>query len=240
LPASGDGNETFTTPFSNNSDNVIVKADQHLHLFSAGDLLTGRYFYSHGMQSFPLGMLYTGSSAPGYNTTTPTHVNIVSLSYTSVPRSNLIFEVRGGYNRFLQQFMPQDIGLNPNTAFGLDTLSPGYSTKDLGLPTIDIGAYSPIGATASDARGRMDTNYQLFGNVSLTKGQHSFKAGYEWRRTFINSFINSGHRGKLVFSTPGGYFSCRARLMAAVQPTVTARATPTRTTAGPTCWIPGA
>jgi hypothetical protein len=206
LPATG-GDETFTTPFSNNSDNLIVKADQHLHLFSAGDLLTGRYFYSRGMQSFPLGMLYTGSSAPGYNTSTPTHVNLVSLSYTSVPRSNLIFELRGGYNRFLQQFIPQDTGLNPNTAFGLNTLPPDYSTRDLGLPTIDVGAYSPIGATASDSRGRVDTNYQLFGNVSLTKGGHSYKAGVEWRRTFINSFINSGHRGKLVFNSLDDFLS---------------------------------
>jgi hypothetical protein len=195
------GSETFTTPFSNNSDNLIAKGDQHLKLFSPGDLLTGRYFYSHGMQSFPLGMLYTGSSAPGFNTSTPTHVNIVSLSYTSIPRSDLIVEVRGGYNRFLQQFLPQDIGLNPNSAFGLNTLPPDYSPRDLGLPTIDVGAYSPIGATASDSRGRIDTNYQLFGNVSLIKGRHSFKTGFEWRRTFINSFIDSGHRGKLVFNS---------------------------------------
>jgi hypothetical protein len=200
LPASGDGSETFTTPFSNNSDNVIIKADQHVHLFSPGDLVAGRYFYSHGMQSFPLGMLYTGSSAPGFNTSTPTHVNLVSLSYTSVPRSNLIFEIRGGYNRFLQQFLPGDMSLNPNEAFGLNTLPPNYSPRDLGLPTIDVGAYSPIGSTASDSRGRVDTNYQLFGNVSLTQGRHSYKAGIEWRRTFINSFIDSGHRGKLVFS----------------------------------------
>jgi hypothetical protein len=206
LPETG-GAETFTTPFVNNSDNVIAKADQHLHLFSTGDLLTGRYFYSHGTQSFPLGMLYTGSSAPGYNTSTPTHVNIVSLSYTSVPKSNLIFEIRGGYNRFLQQFIPQDTGLNPNTAYGLNTLPPAFTKNDLGLPTIDVGAYSPIGATASDARGRIDTNYQLFGNVSLTKGRHSYKAGYEWRRTFINSFINSGHRGKLVFSSLDDFLS---------------------------------
>jgi hypothetical protein len=201
LPAAGDGNETFTTPFSNNSDNVIAKADQHLHLFSAGDLLTGRYFYSHGMQSFPLGMLYTGASAPGFNTTTPTHVNLASLSYTSVPRSNLIFEVRGGYNRLVQQFIPEDTGLNPDTAFGLNTLPQGYSARDLGLPTIAIGGFSPVGATSSDSRGRVDSNYQLFGNVSLTKGRHAFKAGVEWRRTFINSFIDSGHRGKLVFGS---------------------------------------
>jgi hypothetical protein len=206
LPATG-GAETFTTPFLNNSDNVIAKVDQHLHLLSAGDLFTGRYYYSHGTQSFPLGMLYTGSSAPGYNTSTPTHVNIVSLSYTSVPRSNLIFEIRGGYNRFLQQFIPQDIGLNPNTAFGLNSLPPNPTKWDTGLPTIDVGAYSPIGATASDARGRIDTNYQLFGNVALVKGAHSYKAGYEWRRTFINSFILSGHRGKLVFNSLDDFLS---------------------------------
>ena len=206
LPATNES-VTFTTPFTNNSDNVIAKVDHHFKLFSLGDLLTARYFYAHGMQSFPLGMLFTGSSAPGYNTLTPTHVNIVSLSYTSIPKSNLIFEVRGGYNRFLQQFLPQDIGFNPDTTFGLDTLPPGYSTRDTGLPTITIynpsGLYSfsPIGATASDSRGRVDTNYQLFGNVSLTEGRHSFKAGYEWRRTFINSFIDSGHRGKLVFNS---------------------------------------
>jgi Carboxypeptidase regulatory-like domain len=206
LPQTG-GDETFTTPFLNNSDNMIAKVDQHLKLFSPGDLLTGRYFYSHGTQSFPLGMLYTGSSAPGYNTSTPTHVNIVSLSYTSIPKPNLIVEVRGGYNRFLQQFLPQDIGLNPNTTFGLNSLPPDFSPRDLGLPTIIVGSYSPIGSTASDSRGRIDTNYQLFGNVSLGKGRHSYKAGFEWRRTFINSFIDSGHRGKLVFDSLGDFLA---------------------------------
>ncbi|MGC1461244.1 MAG: carboxypeptidase-like regulatory domain-containing protein [Terracidiphilus sp.] len=206
LPQTG-GDETFTTPFLNNSDNIIAKVDQHLKLFSPGDLLTGRYFYSHGTQSFPLGMLYTGSSAPGYNTSTPTHVNIVSLSYTSIPKPNLIVEVRGGYNRFLQQFLPQDIGLNPNTTFGLNSLPPDFSPRDLGLPTISVSGYSPIGSTASDSRGRIDTNYQLFGNVSLAKGRHSYKAGFEWRRTFINSFIDSGHRGKLVFNSLGDFLA---------------------------------
>ena len=156
-------------------------------------------------------MLYTGSTAPGFNTVTPTHVNIASISYTSIPKPNLIVEVRGGYNRFINQFLPQDLGLNPNTAFGMNTLTPGYTRYDLGLPAIGVyhsmvggalsGAFSPIGATSSDSRGRIDTNYQLFGNVSLTKGRHSYKAGYEWRRTFINSFIDSGHRGKLVFDS---------------------------------------
>ncbi len=89
----------------------------------------------------------------------------------------------------------------------MNTLPAGFTSRDLGLPTIDVGAYSPIGSTASDSRGRIDTNYQLFGNVSLIEGRHAFKAGYEWRRTFINSFIDSGHRGKLVFSSLDDFLS---------------------------------
>jgi hypothetical protein len=205
---------TYTTPFLNNSDNLIVKFDQHLHTFSKDDLLTGRYFYSHGSQSFPLGMLNTGSSAPEYRTSTPTHVNIVSLSYTSVPKSNLIVELRGGYNRFLQFFLPQDLGFNPSN-IGLETLPPGaMASRDYGLPSIsisgsgnDTGAFSAIGVTSSDSRGRIDTNYQLFGNISLTKGRHNYKMGYEWRRTFINSFIDSGHRGSLSFSNFDAFLS---------------------------------
>jgi hypothetical protein len=219
LPLTGTGPaaETFTTPFHNVSDNAIFKLDQHMHLFSAGDLLTGRYFYSHGMQSFPLGMLNTGGGAPGSNTVTPTHVNIISLSYTTVPKSNVILEVRGGYNRFVQQFLPQDMKFNP-MSIGLDTLPPGETTssRDFGLPTIKVAelkldgtssALSPLGATTSDARGRVDTNYQLFGNLSITKGKHNFKMGYEWRRTFINSFINSGHRGELIFNNLGDFLA---------------------------------
>ncbi len=196
---------TYTTPFTNNSDNLIVKLDQHLKVFSNSDLLTGRYFFAQGAQSFPLGMLNTGSTAPGYNTYTPTHVNIVSLSFTSAPKSNLVFEIRGGYNRFYQAFLPQDNAFNPTT-IGLNTLPPGFTSADMGLPSIKISngenaAYSPIGSTSSDARARIDTNYQLFGNVSWTKGTHNYKWGYEWRRTFINSYINSGHRGSLSFAS---------------------------------------
>ncbi|HEX8924166.1 MAG TPA: carboxypeptidase regulatory-like domain-containing protein [Terriglobales bacterium] len=192
---------TYTTPFSNRIDSLIFKVDQHLHWFSDSDLLTGRYYFGNSDQSFPLGMLYTGSSAPGYNTLTPTHVNIVSLSYTSIPKTNLVVELRGGYNRFLQTFSPQDGKFDP-TSIGLNTLPPEFSSsRDFGLPTISIGGLSPIGATSSDSRGRIDTNYQLFGNISLTHGKHNYKWGYEWRRTFINSYIDSGHRGKLSFAS---------------------------------------
>ena len=198
----GYGCETFTMPFLNNSDNVIAKVDQHLKLFSSGDLLTGRYFYAHGMQSFPLGMLNTGTGTPGSNTLTPTHVNIISLSYTSIPKPNLIVEVRGGYNRFLQQFLPQDIGLNPNTAYGLNTLPPAFSRYDLGLPTIDVWRLTARSAPPPATRAAASTPTTSSSATSRSpKAGTATRPAIEWRRTFINSFIDSGHRGKLVFDS---------------------------------------
>jgi hypothetical protein len=214
--AAGDpASVTYTTKFRNDNDNVIVKLDQHLHALSDGDLFTGRYYYGHGIQRFPLGMLNTGAGAPNTNTVTPTHVNIASLSYTTVPKPNVVIELRGGYNRFLQQFLPQDMSFDPTT-IGLNTLPPGHNKHDLGLPTISISdtnsqgnsfSYSPLGSTSSDARGRIDTNTQLFGNISIVSGKHSYKMGYEYRRTFINSFINSGHRGTLSFYSLADFLS---------------------------------
>jgi hypothetical protein len=191
-------NGAFTMPFNNNINSLIFKVDQHLNWFSDSDLLTGRYYRGSSTQLFPLGMLTNNGII--YDTQSPNTVNIVSLSYTSAPKSNLIWEVRGGYNRFLQDFWPQDSTFNP-LSIGLDTLPPGSTSRDFGLPTITVGDYSAIGATSSVSRGRVDTNYDLFGNVSYTLGTHALKWGYEWRRTFIDSFIDSGHRGSLDFDS---------------------------------------
>ena len=135
-------------------------------------------------------------------------MNIVSLSYTSVPRPNLIFEIRGGYNRFLQQFVPQDIGLNPDTAFGLNTLPPDYfASHDLRLAHYRRpGRLQPDRLNRQATRAAASTPTTSSSATSrCIKGRHSFKAGYEWRRTFINSFIDSGHRGKLVFDISGRF-----------------------------------
>ncbi len=65
-----------TTPASNDVDSLIAKID---HSFNKDNQLTGRYFYGTSDQSFPLAIL-AGNILPGYNTTTPTTVHLVSLS----------------------------------------------------------------------------------------------------------------------------------------------------------------
>lgn len=203
LPACGDGgcgSGTTKTlqvsdPANNRIDSVIAKVDQHL---GQADLLTGRYFFGDSDQSFPLA-LGGGSTIPGYNTVTPTRVQLVSLSLTHVFTPALLLEVRGGYNRFAEGFFPEDQSLNP-ASLGLNT----EVTKalDFGLPLIKFGdGESAIGGNSSLPRQRVDTNWQYFTNFSYNTGRHNWKFGYEFRRTSIAQFYDLGYRGTLKFAT---------------------------------------
>jgi outer membrane receptor protein involved in Fe transport len=210
LPASGDGGAasladlcatnpatplTVTLDASGTNDlhSLIFKMD---HNFNAGrDIITGRYFYGHSDQNFPLGLV-GGSAVPGYNTVTPTTVHVLSLSYTHSFSEKLLVELRGGYNRFFETFFPEDSDLDPRT-LGLNSVS---NPQDFGLTFMRFGdATSSIGANSSVPRGRVDTNSQIFGNVAYSTGKHNWKFGYEFRRTFVNGFFDAGFRGTLTF-----------------------------------------
>jgi hypothetical protein len=199
LPAAGTNGNPYATvqvtdPFKNSVDNLIVKLDQHL---SGGDLLTGRYYYGNSQQSFPLG-LGGGSTVTGYNTTAPTRVQVISLSYTHVWSPKLVMEARGGWVRFAEGFYPQDSSFNPNT-IGMNT---GITQPvDFGLPQIEFSdGTSNLGSSGSTPRQRYDSNWQYFTNLSYTSGKHNIKVGYEFRRSTINQIYDLGFRGELGFA----------------------------------------
>jgi hypothetical protein len=191
-PDANGNNLQASTRASNRVDSLIAKLDHNI----GRDILTARYFWGNSDQSFPLALL-GGNVLPGYNTVTPTTVNVVSLSYVHTQTSNLLFEVRGGYNRFDESFFPEDRAFDPNS-IGLATVS---DPRDFGLPLIRVSGFAPIGANASLPRGRVDTNSQVFANMSYTHGRHNWKAGYEFRRTFVNGFFDAGYRGVLDFDS---------------------------------------
>src|SRR5260370_22243556 len=87
-------------------------------------------------------------------------------------------------------FHPSSIGLNMGT-----------SAQDFGLPQINVDGFTTLGPNTSLPRGRKDTNWQFFDKVSYSAGRHNWKMGYEFRRTFVDGFFDSGYHGKLGFST---------------------------------------
>ncbi|MBX7219276.1 MAG: carboxypeptidase regulatory-like domain-containing protein [Blastocatellia bacterium] len=194
-------NVSLTTPAKADSDNFIAKVD---HSITANDTISGRYYFGDSNQSFPLAII-GGNVLPGYNTVTPTRVQIVSLSYLKVISNTKVNELRYGYNRYNQGFFAEDRDFDPRS-IGLNTGA--LNPRDFGSPFIRIrnddrlgSAIAPLGATLSVPRGRIATNNQLLDNFSWKFSKHDLKFGYEFRRTFVNGFFDAGYRGRIDFAS---------------------------------------
>lgn len=179
------------TPFSNRVDSMIAKID---HNFNPNNMLTGRYYFGDSDQSFPFAQL-AGGLLPGFNTVTPTRVQLVSISWVKVISSEQVNEARLGWNRYVQGFFPEDQSFDP-ASIGLNT---GAGPYEGGLPAINVGGFSQIGATNGVPRDRVDTNWHFVDNFSWKIGRHDVKLGYEFRRTTIFQRFENTFRGRLSF-----------------------------------------
>jgi hypothetical protein len=185
-------NLATSTLFRNRVDSMIAKIDQNIN---TRNLLTGRYYFGDSDQSFPFAQL-AGGLLPGFNTITPTRVQLISISYVKIVNPNQVNEARLGWNRFVEGFFPEDHNFNPSS-IGLNT---GVTSPfDFGLPKITVGNFSVIGATNSIPRSRVDSNWHFIDNYSWKSGRHDVKFGYEFRRTTIQLIQDNTFRGKLDF-----------------------------------------
>jgi hypothetical protein len=187
-------NYATSTIFTNSVDSLIAKVDQN---FASG-LLTGRYYFGNSTQSFPFAQLAAGL-LPGFNTVTPTRVQLVSISYVKNINSSQVNEARLGWNRFAEGFFPQDRSLNPSS---IDLNTGVTNPYDFGLPSVLLeNTFSPIGSTESVPRSRVDSNWHFIDNYSWKTGKHNVKFGYEFRRSTIELIQDNTFRGKLVFDS---------------------------------------
>jgi hypothetical protein len=200
-------NASVIAPSYNNVTSLIAKVD---HNFDANNILTGRYYYGDSKQSFPLA-LTGGGILPGFNTYTPTRVQLVSISYVRVISAAKLNEARLGWNRFAEGFFPQDQSFQPSSV-GLCAATSaagctGVSASNSGLPVINVGDFAQLGANHSTPRHRFDSNWQALDNFSWKVGQHDIKIGYEYRRTTIQQFFGVNYRGALSFDDLGDFLS---------------------------------
>ncbi|MBV9340804.1 MAG: carboxypeptidase regulatory-like domain-containing protein, partial [Acidobacteria bacterium] len=105
-------NASLISPSYNNLTSAIAKID---HNFNSTNLLTGRYFIGDSSQAFPLALTASGGQLPGFNTVTPTRVQLVALSYVHTIGSTKVNEMRYGWNRFAEGFFPQDANFDPSS-----------------------------------------------------------------------------------------------------------------------------
>ena len=156
----------------NDMDSLIVKLDHNL---TKTETLTGRYAFARSEQAFPLGSaggFGKGSRLPNFVQTSPTRVQVVSLSWLSTLSSSKINEVRFGYTRYRTSFSSVDInqGFDP-ASIGLD-----FGTGKLGLPEFDFSVpIENLGAQGfSVPRGRTSQTFQILDNFTWIRGRHTF------------------------------------------------------------------
>jgi hypothetical protein len=187
-------NSSVISPSLNKLTSFIAKIDQN---FDPNNILTGRYFFGDSVQSFPLALTASGGQLPGFNTFTPTRVQLVAISYVHTLGANKVNELRYGWNRFAEGFFPQDQGFQPS-AIGLET---GSGPAGEGMPIITVGSsFAQLGASSSDPRHRFDSNNQLIDNFSWKINKHAVKFGGDFYRTSIQQYFDKYFRGKLEFN----------------------------------------
>ena len=180
---------------TNDGDYFIAKLDHNL---SNTELLTGRYAFARNYQVFPFGSpggYGTGSRLPAFAQTSPTRVQVLSLSLLSTPSSSHINEVRFGYTRYTTSFSSLNANWNP-ADYGLN-----FGTGKLGLPEFDFTGIENLGAIGySVPRGRTSQSFQILDNFTWIAGKHTWKFGGEFRRAAISNFNDNLERGIYQFT----------------------------------------
>jgi len=192
----------------NDVDSFIAKID---HQLTSSESLTGRYAFARSQQVFPLGGLGfgAGSRLPQFAQSSPTRVQLVSISLLSTLSPVKINEVRFGYSRYRTSFSSLD-QVDP-ASFGTTAVPFNIGTGKLGLPEIDFGGtFDNLGASAfSIPRGRTSQSFQILDNFTWLRGRHTIKFGGEYRRAAISSFNDNLERGLFSFgSSTSNLTSC--------------------------------
>ncbi|HXM95115.1 MAG TPA: TonB-dependent receptor [Candidatus Dormibacteraeota bacterium] len=117
------------------------------------------------------------------------HERSVALSWDDTVRSNLLNELRFGFNRDYAHSDPIGVQLGSSAAsqYGLTGIPAGPNTA--GLPPIEINGLTRLGTSPWRPQFQISQVWQILDNLSWLKGAHSFKFGYEHRH-FSNNFLD--------------------------------------------------
>jgi outer membrane receptor protein involved in Fe transport len=149
------------------------------HNFSTKDRLHGYYAFQRDQRGEPT---LQGNNIPGFGDTRQSHRQIFTLNETHTLSSNLVNEVRLGFNRIHILFSP-NAKLNP-----VDFNIKDGVTDAIGLPQISVGGGGiNFGGPAGFPQGRSDTVYVVSDTLNYLRGNHSFKFGGELRRFYNNN-----------------------------------------------------
>jgi hypothetical protein len=140
------------------------------------------------------------ATIPGFGNASRPLRQIFTLSETHTFGTNIVNEVRAGFNRFSSMTMPNS-HLNP-ADFGIQN---GIN-QPIGLPQIGVaGGALSFGGPSTQPSGRGDTTFVVADTVNWLYGPHSLKFGGEYRQ-FLNNNERQG-TGAFNFATMAAFIA---------------------------------
>jgi hypothetical protein len=141
-----------------------------------------------------------GNSFPGGGDMRNGHRQIMTLNETWVPSSNLVNELRLGFNRILITFEP-DTSI-PSSQYGIN--NGGVGT----IPQITISGTFTFGGISGFPQGRGDNVVVLSDTLSWVHGSHAIKFGAEFRPQNSDNF--SATPGTFTFASIAAFTADQA------------------------------
>jgi hypothetical protein len=186
-------------PDDNNHFDVRVDQD-----FSSQDQLFGRFSYSRRHANFPGDFTGLGDNTGfGHGDFTDRSVNL-AVSETHAFSTTMINEARFGYSRLRTSSVPPSSTVSGVPAqFGIQGIPQGSGNG--GLPAIDIGGLTSLGAGAFASPNRRSSDtIQFTENLTKVSGGHSFKGGFEYQRLHFPWIDPGWSRGEFSFGGDTG------------------------------------
>jgi hypothetical protein len=201
-PTADAGKLTVNAPNLANMSTFSVKVD---HRLNQNNLINGRLFYGHTIQSGPAGN--TGELTPAngpadmFNTAIdpPQQTALVGLVWNSTLSPKTLLETRMGYTTIGQTLATPGNKIDPRS-LGLDT-GP-LDAADLGVPAVYLSSFGYIGGVGVYPISTNPTSsWSVSTALTHTRGQHTLKMGGSWdlaknhslrNRARTNLFITGG------------------------------------------------
>jgi len=115
------------------------------------------------------------------------------ISYLHTLRPTLINELRAGFNRVYSQGLSPTWGQNYPQQLGV----PGVPQDN--FPRINITGLTSVGNDRSRPSLARVTAYQLVDNLSVIRGSHYLKFGFDLRRSYSNNYNPTNASGEFSF-----------------------------------------
>jgi len=181
----------------------IINANQYMfridHNFSSNDKVFVRYITDRGNWD-------NGDLNPNFFYFVKSVNYNIAAQHVKIISSAMVNELRYGLNK------SDNNTLNPrsNTDFDLDSLGIGQirTTSGRKLTSREVGLPAIGGLMGGDRDGGngfdFNTVHQITDNFSYTRGKHTFKTGFEYRRNILDRAAANVPRGSIA-CCPGGY-----------------------------------